>query len=112
MALMRTTPRAQGRLPHVWMRRRGRGNPDRYAPLAAGGALHRPAPVDEAPVAPEVARQPVEVDVAHVRPPGPQAPRARHERTHAMVDEPAECVDYGRVSGLAHCDALTVPVLM
>src|SRR4051812_39574295 len=82
------------------MRRCWRGNPDLHVALAAGGALDGPAPVDEAPIPPEVAGKPVEV--AHIRPPGLEAYRTGHERAHAVVDEPAERVDGGRVGRLGH----------
>src|SRR4051812_23451973 len=72
--------RARGRLRHVRMRRRWRCAPDLNIRLATGGALDRPALVDEAPVLAEVAREPVEVEVACVRPPGIQARQAGHER--------------------------------
>src|SRR3954467_5569488 len=77
------------------MRRCWRGNPDLHVALAAGGALDGPAPVDEAPIPPEVAGKPVEV--AHIRPPGLEAYRTGHERAHAGVHEPAERVDGGWV---------------
>src|SRR4051812_44478321 len=82
IALTRKPPRApaRGRLPHVRMGRRWRCDPDLYDALAAGGARDGPAPVDEAPVAPEMARQPVEVEVAQIRPPGFLARRTGHER--------------------------------
>src|SRR3954469_2372828 len=65
-------------------------------------ALDGPAPVDEAPVPAEVVRQSVEVDVAHIRPPGLQARRTRHERAHAVVDQLAKRVDHSGVGGLRH----------
>src|SRR3954454_21640649 len=91
------------------MRRRWRCDPDLNIRLATGGALDRPALVDEAPVPAEVAREPVEVGVACVRPVSVQARSAEHERAHAVVDQPAERVDCGRISGFAHCDALNLP---
>ena len=69
------------------MRRCWHGNPHLYIPLAAYGALHRPAAIDEVPVPPEMARQPVEVDIAHVRSPSLQARRTLHERAYAGVDQ-------------------------
>lgn len=100
-ASAKTALRARGRLRHVRMRR-WRCDPDLNIRLATGGALDRPALVDEAPVPAEVAREPGEVDVACVRPPGVQARSAEHERAHAVVDELAEGVDHSRVSGLGH----------
>src|SRR4051794_40431171 len=82
------------------MRRCWRGNPDLHVALAAGGALDGPAPVDEAPIPPEVAGKPV--DAAHIRPPGLEAYRTGHERPHAVVDQRAERVDHGRVGRLGH----------
>src|SRR4051812_1579642 len=60
------------------------------------------AAIDEAPIPPEVACEPVEVDVTHMRPPGIQARPAEHERAHAVVDQLAKRVDRGRVGGLSH----------
>ena len=82
------------------MRRCWRGNPDLHVALAAGGALDGPAPVDEAPIPPEVAGKPVEV--AHIRPPGLEAYRTGHERPHAVVDQLAKRVDHSGVGRLRH----------
>src|SRR3954454_17351731 len=84
------------------MRRRWRCDPDLNIRLATGGALDGPALVDEAPVPAEVAREPVEVDVACVRPVSVQARSAEHERAHAGVDQRAEGVNHSGASGLGH----------
>src|SRR3954452_18859397 len=73
-----------------------------YPHKFAYSPLDGPAPVDEAPVAPEMARQPVGVDIRDIRPRGLQARWALHERAKAVVDQLAESVDGGRVSGLGH----------
>src|SRR3954453_5268032 len=87
---------------HVWMRRRWGRDPDLHVALPAGGALDRPTLADEAPLAPEMARQSREVDVAHIRPPGLEARRTGHERAHAVVDQLAKRVDGDGVATLGH----------
>src|SRR3954469_16831746 len=59
-------------------------------------------PCTTLPVPAEAVCEPVEVDVAHIRPPSLEARRTGHERTHPVVDQPARRVDHSGV-GRSHC---------